>query len=156
MEYDLASFALHLLAMEVAVQRQAEKGLERVVTVIEETAKEELGHYQPSVGPFDEWKALAPATLAHHDAMGVGDSPLLVTGELYASIEHEVHGREAVVGTKLDIGAYQEFGTEKIPPRPFMGPAAFVNKAKIERMMGGSVVSGMMGGNALLGHDISK
>jgi HK97 gp10 family phage protein len=75
---------------------------------------------------------------------------LLVTGELYASIQHESSGNEAVIGSKMDIGAYQEFGTDKIPPRPFMGPAAFVNKEKIERIMARGVVAGILGGNALL------
>jgi HK97 gp10 family phage protein len=150
MEFDLATFALHLAAMELAVQIKAEKALEHTAELIEKTAKEELGHYQPAVGPFQAWPALAPGTLAHHAALGVGDSPLLVTGELYASIQHESSGNEAVIGSKMDIGAYQEFGTDKIPPRPFMGPAAFVNKEKIERIMARGVVAGILGGNALL------
>ena len=77
--------------------------------------------------------------------MGVGDTPLLVTGELYASIEHEVEGNEAVIGTKLEIGEYQEFGTKNIPPRPFMGPAAFNNQAKIKKIMSHSLVTAIVG-----------
>lgn len=150
MEFDLASFAVHLAAIELAVQIKAEKALEHAAELIEKTAKDEIGHYQPAVGPFQSWSPLAASTLAHHAAMGVGDSPLLVTGELYASIQHESVGKEAVIGTKMDIGAYQEFGTDKIPPRPFMGPAAFVNKEKIERIMARGVVAGILGGNALL------
>ncbi|MBX9901253.1 MAG: hypothetical protein K2Y28_10785 [Burkholderiaceae bacterium] len=150
MEFDLASFGLHLAAMELVVQKRAEQALAHAAELIEKTAKEEIGHYQPAVGPFEAWQALAPSTLAHHAAMGVGDTPLLVTGELYASIEHELSGNEAVIGTKMEIGAYQEFGTDKIPPRPFMGPAAFKNKDKIERIMAKGVVAGMLGGNALL------
>src|SRR6267378_1952769 len=128
---DLTSFIAHFAVIERAVHKHAKHGLEKSAQLIEKTAKEEIGHYQPAVGPFPEWAPLADSTLAHHTSMGVGDSPLLVTGELYASIEHKVQGDEAMIGTKMAIGAYQEFGTEHIPPRPFMGPAVFNSKAKI-------------------------
>lgn len=153
---DLSSFIVHFAALQMAVQHQAEHALKNAAVLIEKTAKEEIGYYQPSVGPFQSWQALAPSTLDHHTAMGAGDTPLLITGELYASIEHESVGSEAVIGTKMDIGAYQEFGTDRIPPRPFMGPAVFVNKEKIERIMAKGVVTGLLGGNALLGHDINE
>ncbi|OGB23355.1 MAG: hypothetical protein A3I66_01435 [Burkholderiales bacterium RIFCSPLOWO2_02_FULL_57_36] len=153
---DLSSFILHFATLEVAVQKSAERALDRSLQVIEETAKAEIGHYQPAAGPFNEWAQLAESTLKHHERMGVGDSPLLVTGELYASIEHERSGGEGVVGTKLEKGKWQEFGTDKIPPRPFMGPAAYVNKENIEKIMARGVTAGLIGGNALLGHDITK
>lgn len=147
---DIASFALHLATLEVAVQRRAEGALNQAAQVIEQAAKDEIGHYQPAVGGHPAWSQLADATLAHHASMGVGDTPLMVTGELYASIEHESVGGSAVIGTKMDVGAYQEFGTDTIPPRPFMGPAAFTSKGKVEKIMARAVVAGLIGGNAIL------
>lgn len=146
---DLATFIQHFATLEVAVQRSAERGLDQAAALVEKTAKAEIGHYQPAVGPFEAWPQLADSTLAHHAAMGVGDTPLLVTGELYGSIQREIAGNEAVIGTTMEIGAYQEFGTEKIPPRPFMGPAAYVNREKIEQIMARSAVAGLLGGNAV-------
>ena len=49
-------------------------------------------------------------------------------------------GNEAVVGSKSDIAFYQEVGTPTIPPRPFIGPAAFKNKEKICQLLGEAVV----------------
>jgi HK97 gp10 family phage protein len=153
---DIASFALHFATLNIAVQRNAENAMDRALQIIEDTAKDKLGRYQPAVGGFPAWPQLADRTLQHHAQMGMGDTPLLLTGGLYASIEHERRGNEGVVGTKEQVGAYQEFGTEKIPPRPFMGPAAFSNQAKIEKLMGRALVSGLMGGNALIGHDMTE
>lgn len=150
---DMASFITHFATLEVAIRREANHALEKSAVLIEKTAKEELGHYLDAIGPFPEWDPLEPATIATHNRYGVGDSPLILTGELYASIEHETEGGEAVVGTKMTIGEYQEFGTDKIPPRPFMGPAVFSNKKKIEEIMAKGMVHGLIGGNALLGNE---
>lgn len=151
----LADLVTHFAGLHHAVQREAEKALEKAAKLIEKTAKEELGYYQPGIGPFPAWQQLAQSTLAAHALYGVGDTPLVLHGGLYNSIEHEVRGPTAIIGTKLDIGAYQEFGTSRIPPRPFMGPAALRNAEKIKKLFGEALVSGVMGGNALLGATLS-
>jgi len=157
MDFDsIGKFVEHFVTLELAVHKAAEHGLREAAKVIEAEAKAELGYYQPAVQSFPEWEQLAESTLAQHAALGIGDTPLMLTGQLYASIEHQVHGTEAVIGTLMDIGAYQEFGTEKIPPRPFMGPAAFHSKDRIEKIMGHAVMAGLLGGNALIGHTIMK
>jgi hypothetical protein len=43
---------------------------------------------------------------------------------------------------------YQELGTDRIPPRPVLGPAAYKNKDKIERILGEAVVHAMEYGAA--------
>lgn len=147
---DLTSLIAHFVTLELSIHLAAEHALEKSAVLIEKTAKEELGYYLDAVGPFPAWDQLADSTIAHHNRFGVGDTPLVLTGELYASIEHESAGSEAVIGSKMEIAAYQEFGTEKIPPRPFMGPAVFVNKEKIEKIMAHGMVEGLIGGNVLL------
>ncbi len=154
---DLGSFVTHLAALNVAVAAAEGRALEKVAVIIESDAKRQIGHYQDAVGPFQDWAPLAESTEAEKARLGYPqDAPLLRTGELRDSIEHEVHGGEAIVGSKQDKAAWQEFGTDSIPPRPFIGPAAFRNKDKIEKVLGAAVVEGLFGGQHIheaLGYD---
>lgn len=154
---DVATFAEHLLTLNLAIAESAHKGLEKAAKLIEKDAKRQIGHYQPSVGPFQDWAPLAESTEEEKARLGYPlDAPLLREGQLRDSIEHEVSGLEAVVGSKSDIAAYQEFGTRTIPPRPFIGPAAFKNKKAIQEILGKAVVEGLIGGEAIhqsLGYD---
>ena len=45
------------------------------------------------------------------------------TGALRASIDLEVNGDEAIVGTPLDYAPYIEYGTVNQPPQPYLIPA---------------------------------
>lgn len=156
----LAAFAEHMIVREISTLAALHHGLESVAKVIESTAKSEIGVYQPETGPFQEWAPLADSTEAEKARLGYpADAPLLRDGTLRDSIKHEVSGLEAVIGSESDIAAYQEFGTKTIPPRPFIGPAAFRNKENIEAMIGGAVVTGLVGGDLIhhsLGYNIVK
>lgn len=153
----LAAFATHLAEVAIVEVVALQHGLEKVAVGIENTAKNKIGHYQLESGPFPAWQELAESTKADRLNKGYDpDEPLLRDGTLRESIKHEVSGLEAIIGSKSDIAAYQEFGTEKIPPRPFIGPAAFENKEKIERVLGEAAVAGFVGGRlipAALGYD---
>ena len=150
--------AVRLAEAAVAVEVAAHHGLERAAKLIERDAKSQLGHYQDAVGPFPDWAPLAQSTEEEKARLGFPlEAPLLRTGALGESIQHEVSGLEAVVGSKSDVAAYQEFGTKYIPPRPFIGPAAFKNKDKIQRILGAAVVQGLVGGAEIhksLGYDM--
>lgn len=154
----LGQFAEHLATRAVAVAVSEQKALKECAKLVEKTAKEQIGEYQPAVGPFPSWAPLADSTEAEKARLGYpADAPLLREGDLRDSIEHEVQGFEAVIGSKSDIAEYQEFGTSKIPPRPFIGPAAFRNKKKIQRILGAGVVEGLVGGDVIhhaLGYDM--
>ena len=66
------------------------------------------------------------------------------TGALRASIEVERYGdgrfgeAKAYVGTTIRQGAFQEFGTSKMAPQPYLGPALAANAdafvAAVERI----------------------
>lgn len=63
------------------------------------------------------------------------------TGRLRASIAHEVEksGDEVVgrVGTNVEYGVYQEYGTSTQSGTPYLRPALEKNKGKIKRLLGG-------------------
>jgi len=149
---DLAAFALHLAAVERGVGRSMRRGLEKALVVIENDAKAQIGHYQPEAGEFPAWVPLADSTEAEKARIGApADAPLLRTGELLASFKHEVvSDTEGVVGSTDPVMVYHEFGTSKMPPRPVMGPAAFNNREKIEKILGRAIVEGILGGETVL------
>lgn len=121
---DLEQFARELSSASASIATGLEAGFRVIVKEIEETAKEEIGMYQPAFGPFDAWVPLAESTKADRVRQGYSeDEPLLRSGKLRDSIQSEVVGLAAIVGTKSEIGLWQEVGTASIPPRPFIGPA---------------------------------
>ncbi|WP_039661532.1 MULTISPECIES: hypothetical protein [Pantoea] len=121
---DLEQFAREMSSASASISTGLESGFRVIVKEIEETAKEEIGVYQPAYGPFEPWAPLAESTKADRIRQGYSeDEPLLRSGELRDSIQSEVVGLAAIVGTKSEIGLWQEVGTEHIPPRPFIGPA---------------------------------
>ncbi len=143
-------FARHLATIDAAVQVAEHQGLKKVAQLIEDTAKAEIGHYQSAVGPFPAWAPLAESTEAQKAAKGYPPgAPLLATGEMRDNISHQVDGDEAVIGSPDDRMVYHEFGTSKMPPRPVLGPAVFSNKAKIEKIIGQAVVTGLLGGEVM-------
>jgi HK97 gp10 family phage protein len=149
-EYSLTSFSTHLAEMAANTVLSLNAGLHAAATVIEKDAKDRIGHYQESSGPFPAWEPLADSTEEEKERLGYPlDAPLERTGELRNSIEHEVAGLEAVVGSKSDKALWHEFGTDRIPPRPFIGPAAFENKEKIEGILGAATVRGLSLGGAI-------
>ncbi len=139
------AFALHLVTLQSQQLREQEKGLEKVATAIEKTAKSELGVYQPAAGPFSAWPALAESTKEDRSAKGFpADEPLLRTGTLRNSISHQVKGSHAAVGSTSEVMVAQELGTARIPPRPVLGPAAIRNKKVIQKVLGRAVLNGLL------------
>jgi phage gpG-like protein len=150
------TFSAHLLKSAVAVAEGAKVGLTVCAKLIQETAKTEIGEYQSAVGPFPAWASLSEATLADKEAKGYAiPNPLLRTGELRDSIQYEVGAFEAIIGSTSPIAAFQEFGTNStgwgagIPPRSFIGSAAYRNKDKMIAIFGSILVIGIAGGNVI-------
>jgi HK97 gp10 family phage protein len=155
----LAAFASHLVTLQATVALEAHKGLKEVAEAITKTAKGEIGSYQQAIGPFPAWAQLAGATVADRVAKGyTPDDPLLRDGKMRDSISNGVSGHEAVIGSDSNIAVYQELGTDKIPPRPFLGPAVIHNHEAIKRILGAALARGILGGGpipASLGYDES-
>jgi phage gpG-like protein len=67
---------------------------------------------------------------------GRTDSPLLETGDLRDSIERDVQHGVAYVGSNNPKALWHEFGTSRIPPRPFLEGAANAKHAEIGKLIG--------------------
>jgi HK97 gp10 family phage protein len=142
----IGGFVAHMLARDAALVFAMRTGLQTVADAVRDTAKSELGHYQPAVGHFGAWPELADSTKKDRVAQGFTENdPLLRSGDLRESIKNEVSATHAVIGSTSDVAVYQELGTEKMPPRPFLGPAVLHNEEKIKRILGGAIVAGLLG-----------
>lgn len=146
----LMDAALTFAAAKIAVQEHAEKALAEVAERIKKTAQDEIGFYQPAVGPFDAWADLADSTEAEKSRLGYPtNAPLERTGKMRDGITAESEGMEAVIGSKDETLAFHEFGTSKMPPRPVLGPAVIHNESAIKRIIGAAAVEGIAGGSVV-------
>ena len=126
--------------IEIAEQHEI---IETACEMLEGKAKGLIGY------PHSFWPPLAEETLRRKDGV---NTPLLETGELRDSIEHNSDQFEGYVGSNNPKAEWHEFGTRRIPPRSFLGAAAGLEGPKIERMAGEvmrSVIDGALIGGAL-------
>jgi hypothetical protein len=149
LDMSLLGFIEHLAHFEHRLHAETHKGLEHVGRIVEREAKAELGHYQDAAGPFVAWAELADATKEDRVAHGFTENnPGLRSGEMQDSIGHAVGHEEVVIGSNDDKMVWFELGTEKQPPRSALGVATVHKEAHIVAVLGGSVVT------ALVGHDV--
>ena len=136
-----------MIAVPEIVGAEIKVGLTQSAVEVHKTAIEKMGKYQPQIGPFEGWAALAASTVREKlQAGSAGDDPLIghyppgqkksiYPTSLRQSITMEVAEMEAQVGTNDPVGEWQEFGTPTIPPRPFLRPALYQNEEKIKEIM---------------------
>ena len=143
----MSAFVSHLakLPAEIAVAEKA--GLTTATHLLRDKAKESLGEYQDAVGPLPAWAELAASTQAERSLQGyTPNDPLLRSGALRDSIQAEVTddpiGR---VYTENEHAAELEFGTVRMPPRPFMGGAAFRHGEEAADEVGKAVAGAFAG-----------
>jgi hypothetical protein len=155
-----AELAEQLISTIPAVEAARYLGHREAAVIVQTEAQQELGHYQSAAGPFQAWQNLADTTLngfdgpdgVHHPGkieLGYAppDNPLVATGELHDHIEISYDSREAVIGVPDetvgsgvdgdevrnigDVAVYLEFGRKGMPPRSFLGRAAYVKRDEI-------------------------
>jgi len=140
------SFARHLAVTAAMGEEVTHHLTAKAAEIIKEDAQKRIGEYQDYTGPFNSWAPLAESTMADRVAKGfTPDDPLLRTGDLRDSIEVTVKGNEAAVGSVSEIAMYQELGTDNMPPRPFLGPAAFDSKLNIGELAGETITAWVSG-----------
>jgi hypothetical protein len=109
------------LAAEIKIIRpRLAIGLDEIGELASTMAAAYIGTYQQG------WPQLAESTITSKAAAGFAvPDPLLRTGEMRDSIKHEVDPilLEVVVGSNDKRALFQELGTSRIPPRPFLSLA---------------------------------
>lgn len=113
-----AALASHFERTAARLPATKQRALEEVGERVEVRAQQKIG--VESSG----WPALAESTIAEKARLGYPTpAPLLRTGELRASIAHEVDGDvEVAIGSPEETALWQELGTSRgIPPRSFLG-----------------------------------
>lgn len=117
---DLKSFVRHLATLPATLHSAQQHGAV-------EAGKALAHHAQALIGTEREgWAALAESTVKQKQAKGQtgrvsATDPLLATGELRDSVSSRVDGHTVTLGSTDPVAPFQEFGTSRIPPRPFIG-----------------------------------
>jgi phage gpG-like protein len=143
---NIPSFVAFLAHAVEESHKAEEVALDRAAKVIETEAKAIVGHYQKETGPYAAWPELADATKEERVRRGYTENdPLLRTGALRSSIERVVAGHTAHVGSNLDEAVFQELGTSRIPPRSFLGAAAFRKGEEAALAAGETIVAALTG-----------
>lgn len=124
-DISLSELSRILASASSKVKIEAELAVVTMATEIRDRAKEKIGVYQEASHGFAAWAPLAQSTMDQRVRMGFSaNNPLDRSGGLRDSIEMRTTGNGAIIGTPLDEGLWMENGTDKAPPRPYLGPAA--------------------------------
>jgi hypothetical protein len=148
----LSQWAAELEHQIAEIPVATEAALATIGSAVAEIARHKIGEYQGAVAgagwAFPEWPLLAARTVADKTAKGFAppDNPLLRTGEMRSTVSFFVAGDMLVVGSTDPVARYQEIGTDRIPPRPFIGPAMLEADLLIKRELGGALASVLRGG----------
>ena len=140
--FTIGEFVAHVATMQADVKLAEEAAVVAGCKLVQRVAKRILGHPQP------DWPPLQPETI---ERKARGDTPLLETGKMKQSIEMAAPFREGntvwgSVGSNSDIAVYQELGTSRIPPRPFISLAAAGQEKAVYELTGRIVYKAMING----------
>lgn len=141
------------LSVPEGVHLATKMALTKSAVEVHKTAVKKFGHYQSAIGPYQAWAVLNPDYVKRKIAAGSpGDDPLIGHNKsknkvyptpLRQALTMNVQMMHAQVGTNDPIGKWQEFGTSRIPARPFLRPALYQNEAKIKEIFSESVALGI-------------
>lgn len=140
----LKDLSIKLLSFEDDLREAEEEAIVRACKLVKRKAKGLIGVPQPY------WQPLKPETIAHKRR---GNTPLLETGELRASISWSGPYRDAdndvygYVGSDNIKARYHELGTATIPPRSFLMLAAMGAENEIHELAEKAIESAWSGGS---------
>lgn len=129
----------------IGVDVHMREAMKESCKLVEDSAKEAIGTY------MFNWPQLAQSTQDDRVSKGFSaNEPLLRTGELRDSIQHTVvsgilSGIVGYIGTNDPVAKYQEYGTTKIPPRPFLGGAVEAKGEEIAACFGSRAIKALRG-----------
>lgn len=140
----IEAFLAHLATLPAAVQAAQRRGQELAGRDLAKHATDRIGR------EGDGWAALAGSTVARKKARGQtgrisATDPLYATGELRGSISARVEGNDVVLGSTARVAPMQEFGTARIPARPFIGATVFKHGHAAADTVAGHIVAALAG-----------
>lgn len=149
-DFTVAGFLEKLTEVTVAVREAGHSGLEAAAQLVEATAKDNLGTYQPAAGPFAAWGELADSTKDQRVKQGYTENdPGLRNGDMRDSVEHTVimdgFDGEAHIGSDQEKMVYFELGTSKQPPRSDLGSALVQKTDEVREILGGIIFGALIG-----------
>lgn len=137
----ISSFVAYM-NQRIATLPEAQKhGLEKAAAHIQEKA-------QAAIGTYDyNWPQLADSTQRDRERLGFSaNDPLLRSGELKESIQHRVIDHaHAAVGSDDDKAVWNELGTDKAPPRSFLGETGARHGKEAAHLIGEAVHAHLAG-----------
>jgi len=135
----LGELTLFMKASAARARTEVTLETHKVLAEVAKDAEALIGQELP------QWPPLAESTIAEKQRLGYtgqvsATDPLLRTGELRGSIESDAErtatGVEGVVGSNSKVALYQEMGTAKIPPRPFLATAMMRSEDRFKEELG--------------------
>jgi hypothetical protein len=99
------------------------------------------------IGTYDYgWPQLGPSTQSQREFLGFEpNDPLLRTGSMRDSVWYKVEHDQVTIGTDNQIAVWQELGTTRIPPRPFLEGALHQKTPEVLDVIGRTVVGHLSG-----------
>lgn len=143
---NIQDFSNFLSNLAVKYEKYEIKAATFALEVLEFEAKDKIGHLQSGGGEFKSWEPLAESTLADKERNGyifnADGNPLYREGDLRESIRSSYHPnlRKGYLGSTSMIGLYQEMGTNRIPPRSFIGLTMYQGGHLVASIMGQAMV----------------
>ncbi|MGD0188894.1 MAG: phage virion morphogenesis protein [Roseiarcus sp.] len=132
-----------LIAVGIETEVAIQLSVEKAASLVRANARDAIGNADNGYG----WAPLAESTIADKERQGyTTPAPLLRTGELRDSIGITMGHHVAWVGSNNDKAVWHEFGTNRIPPRPFISKPAIESEELIHKIAVNTV------GMALAGH----
>lgn len=138
MTYTLGGFGAKLIEAAVILKAGNREGLEKAAQMLEGHAKSLPG------APQAEWPPLAESTLRKKGGV---NTPLLETGEMRDSIQHNADHKEAYIGSNDPKMTFSEYGTIHEPPRPIMSTTAIQKGDEAADIVGKStlkIITGLL------------
>src|ERR1700730_3668817 len=116
---NLAGLAAKLALAEADVRLAREVICEKACQTLVDEAKRVIGTYDE----IPPWPPLAESTKAERERLGFA-----------ITYNMDVDGREAYVGSDNPKAVWHEWGTGRIPPRPFLGAALAAKEKELQKM----------------------
>jgi HK97 gp10 family phage protein len=143
-EKSVAEFLKHIRMTQQKVETELGKSIAKCCATIQREAQTEMRDtaVDASVSYYSHNKKIP-----HHPSIA-GNPPAVDTGTLRRSITYTVDEKELVgyVGSVIKdppYGAYLEYGTSRMKPRPWLKPATEKSLETIKRLLAGAVKVGL-------------